>query len=854
MPLWVRFVVVVATLKCVAAIVVAVVSGGQSPTPLFYSTYQYGLLVFTFGATGVALVAARTKDLRAVWLGCILALTAASFAETLLSCCAQAASPSLANVADLLRRIRVVPLLPVFWWLFVRHFPEEPTSLLTVRVPRVATLVSFGIASVLIAANLSEIVWPLRPGGDVRALVSAQSVHSLYWPLIIAASLPSIGYLAWRTRTARLADRRRVRIFGLGLLLGFAPISIDVLFGAIPAYSRYVTGSAVENWIAQIVFLSLVAVPLVTAYSVMVDRVVEIRLVVRSALQYALAKYFLLAVVALPVGGIVWYLYQHRAETLLNLISGSGLQLLVVAGLAAGAILLVRTRVLKALDRQFFREQYDARRILTELADRCRKATTIDELVSLVCGEVDRALHVDYVTLLLATTDGTVLRSPDGRLRPLSRSSGLALLAQGDTTSLLVDLETADATLRRLPEEERNWLADSGFSLLVPLNASDGSLHGLIGLGNKLSELPYSREDRLLLEAIGASVALTVENRLLRESGSPTPPKSIRTTLPAWFGGDEGRPAAECEECGRVYPTGTSMCDCGHELESSLVPFVLAAKFQFDRRLGRGGMGVVYRAQDLDLGRHVAIKTLPHVGPEDAARLRREARAMASVQHENLAMIFGAETWLGTPLLVVELLTGGTLAALLRKGPVTWIGIALSKGVEHLHRAGLLHCDIKPSNIGFTREEVPKLLDFGLATILRDRVTGTTTRSGRLGLVRTLTPTGTTDVFGGTPLYMSPEAIEGATPGPSFDVWSLSVVLFEAIAGASPFEGPTVAAIKLAVQRAVPPDIRTLRPACPRNVAEFFSRSLSRDAGSRLQTASQLGAELLRLRAGNRLE
>jgi hypothetical protein len=846
-------------LKCVAAIIVAVASGGRSPTPLFYTTHQYGLLVFAFGATGVALVAARTKDLRAVWLGCILALTAASFAETLLSCCAPAAFPSLANTADLLRRTRVVPLLPFFWWLFVRYFPEEPASLMAVRGPRVATQISLGIAAVLIASNLSELVWPLQSGGDIRRLVSPESVQSLYWPLIMAASLPSIGYLVWRTRTARLADRRRVRIFGAGLLLGFGPIAIDVLLGAIPAYSRYVTGSPVEVLIAQIIFLSLVAVPLVTAYSVMVDRVVEIRLVVRSALQYALAKYFLLGVMALPVAGIGWYLYRRRDETLLNLISGSGLQLLVAAGLAAGAILMVRARVLKALDRQFFREQYDARRILTELADRCRKATTIDELVSLVCREVDRALHVDYVTMLLATTDGTVLRSPDGRLRPLSRSSGLALLAQGDTTSLVVDLETADATLRRLPEEERNWLADSGFCLLVPLNASDGSLHGLIGLGNKLSELPYSREDRLLLEAIGASVALTVENRLLRESSSPTP-KPSRVARPPWFGAEEGRPAAECEECGRIYPAETLNCDCGHELESSLVPFVLAGKFRFDRRLGRGGMGVVYRALDLDLGRHVAIKTLPHVGPEDAARLRREARAMASVHHENLAMIFGAETWLGTPILVVELLTGGTLAALLRKGPVTWtrafeIGIALSQGVEHLHRAGLLHCDIKPSNIGFTRDEVPKLLDFGLATILRDRVGGaTTTRSGRLGLVTTLTPGGTKEAFGGTPLYMSPEAIEGETPRPAFDIWSLCVVLFEAVAGASPFEGPTVAAIKDAVKRAAPPDIRTLRPACPRNVAEFFSRALSPDAGARLQTASFLRAELGRLRASHSLE
>ena len=615
--------------------------------------------------------------------------------------------------------------------------------------------------------------------------------------------------------------------------------------------------------IAEVIFLSLVAMPFVTAYSVMVDRVVEIRLVIRSALQYLLAKYSLLAVMTLPLAGIGWYLYRRRDETLLNLASGSGLQLLVMAVVAVAVMLRMRTRTLIALDRRFFREQYDARTILNELADRCRKATSLDELVTLVCREIDRALHIEYVTMMLATSDGTVLRSPDGRIRPLSRSSGLALLAQGDTTSLLVDLETADSTLRRLPEDERNWLADSGFQLLVPLNATDGSLHGLIGLGRKMSDTVYSREDRQLLEAIGGSVSLTVENRLLRESGATTP-KSGRSPVMPWLAPDDGRPAVECETCGRVYPSETTQCDCGSAVEAALVPFVLGGKFQFDRRLGRGGMGVVYRALDMDLGRHVAIKTLPQVGPEDAARLRREARAMASVHHENLAVIFGAETWLGTPLIVVELLTGGTLSALLKKGPLPWpraleIGIELSRGVDHLHRAGLMHCDIKPSNIGFTREETPKLLDFGLATMLRDRMTAgsTTTRSGRFGdqLIATLTPGETGKVgFGGTPLYMSPEAIEGGAPQPSFDVWSLCVVMFEAIAGAPPFDGASVAAIVSAVQHGQPGDIRARGAACPDAVVAFFERALSRHPGDRPPTAAQLRADLTRLRDETGLE
>src|SRR5207253_8576282 len=118
----------------------------------------------------------------------------------------------------------------------------------------------------------------------------------------------------------------------------------------------------------------------------------------------------------------------------------------------------------------------------------------------------------------------------------------------------------------------------------------------------------------------------------------------------------------------------------------------------------------------------VAIKTLPRVSPEHAMRLRREARAMAAVQHRHLALIYGVETWRGTPLLVVEYLDGGTLADRLKAGPlaidgVRELGISLCGALHSMHRSGVLHRDIKPSNIGFTREGVPKQLDFGLAML-----------------------------------------------------------------------------------------------------------------------------------------
>ena len=853
MSVWVRVVVGIATLKCLAALGVAIAAGNVTPPSHIYSTYQYGVLILAFGATGLGLIAAHTRDLRAVWLGCILLLAAAPFAETILGWHARLGEPT--TVMRVLERLPVVPFQPMFFWLFVRDFPAPTEQTKKRRRVRIATSAALALGTVLVASSFSEILWPPESRADLRTLLSRQALGTLYWPLIAAASLAALLYLGLKVRSAPLSEKRRVRIFVAGLLLGFAPIAVDLLVLALAPEARRAFVEVFPLSIPQLIFLSLVAVPFVTAYSVLIDRVVEIRLVLRSALQYALARYTLLSLMILPLGVAGWYVYVNRGQTVLTLLSGVRPFLIGATVVGAGVLLTMRQRALNALDRRFFREQFDARLILSELADRCRRAVTIDELVLLVSREVDRALHLDYVTVLVSTPDGTVMRSPDGRIRPLARSSGLALLAQGDAAPLLVDLESADSTLRRLPEEERHWLLDSGFALLVPLKAGDGALIGLIGLGHKRSELPFSREDRLLLETIGVSVALTVENRRLRESASVSGPDRI-VTPPRERRPDDGRPALECEECGRVYPPETPVCDCGQELGLALVPYVLAGKFQFDRRLGRGGMGVVYRALDLDLGRQVAVKTLPHLGPEHAARLRREARAMATVHHENLAVIFAAETWLGTPVLVVELLAGGMLAARVRQGPLPvprvleW-GVALSRGVEYLHRNGVLHGDIKPRNIGFTRDGVPKILDFGLATILRRRIAGGTTTTRPAADEQGDDSVAEAEKHGlaGTPLYMSPEALSGAAPRPSFDVWSLTVVLFEAMAGRPPFSGHGFYEISAAITRGDRPPFSEVCPSASPALSVFFDRALSQRSADRPQTAAQLGRELAALRA-----
>ena len=263
-------------------------------------------------------------------------------------------------------------------------------------------------------------------------------------------------------------------------------------------------------------------------------------------------------------------------------------------------------------------------------------------------------------------------------------------------------------------------------------------------------------------------------------------------------------------------------------------------------------MGVVYYARDLSLGRSVAIKTLPRMSSRNAAQLRREARAMATVTHPNLAIIFGIETWRGIPFLVEEFLAGGTLSArlaggCLEVGEMLELGTTLAGALEYLHRTGVIHRDIKPSNIGFSRTGVPKLLDFGLARLNESSdgdnlATTTVTEAADSG-----THWSAGGAFVGTPLYMSPEALRREAPNPSFDLWSLSVVLYESITGVRPFAGTDAVhmLVSMATGTVVPPS--TLRRGCPRALDEYFAAALQRDPNGRLPDAAAMRAELIRL-------
>jgi serine/threonine-protein kinase len=258
-------------------------------------------------------------------------------------------------------------------------------------------------------------------------------------------------------------------------------------------------------------------------------------------------------------------------------------------------------------------------------------------------------------------------------------------------------------------------------------------------------------------------------------------------------------------------------------------------------------MGIVYLARDLELDRPVAVKTLPRVTSEGAASLRAEARAMAAVTHANLAVVYGVETWRGIPFLVEEYLPGGTLADRLADGPIAIaaaleLGLTLTDVLSRLHDRGIIHRDVKPGNIGFTQAGAPKLLDFGVAQLLRaaESASEDTTRGGDARRRRDRA-----HVLVGTPAYMSPEALLGQPPRPAFDLWALSVVLYEAITGMRPFPGPKDGMV---VVPDPPPPPGTLREGVPREADAFFARAFSPEPADRHADARAVEQDLLRLK------
>jgi serine/threonine protein kinase len=274
--------------------------------------------------------------------------------------------------------------------------------------------------------------------------------------------------------------------------------------------------------------------------------------------------------------------------------------------------------------------------------------------------------------------------------------------------------------------------------------------------------------------------------------------------------------------------------------------------YRMGEKLGGGGMGVVYRAEDLTLGREVALKFLPDAVTSDALaieRFKQEARAAAAINHPNICTVYEIGEHEGSPYIAMELLEGETLKhkiqgkALPFDTVLDW-AIQITDGLDAAHARGIVHRDLKPANLFITKRGHAKILDFGVAKL---RWAGVSARMGSSQSTVTALQTDPGHTMG-TPAYMSPEQGRGVQPDTRSDLFSLGVVLYEMATAKLPFNGTTTAMVMASIIRDVPDSPLKLNPELPLEFGRIIGKSLEKDPDVRYQSAADLRADLKRLR------
>ena len=648
-----------------------------------------------------------------------------------------------------------------------------------------------------LVGTLIDIVAPDRAGSVQAALLPI--TWWLQWPWALLMPVVGVAILAVMIRNYRAVrredDRRRVRWVLWGTILGLTPF----LAVSISELAMRIAGVPFNamRW-NPVVTLGIVMIPISLGYAIIRHHVFDITFVVRRGLQYLLARNALRLLLALPIAGLAYGVLVNRDQPIGQLLWSRSAYLYLIA--AAIVSLRFRTQLTRWVDRRFFRESYDRQRILVELIDNVEKLESASGVSKLVSHELEAAFHPQC--LFLWYRDGnkpnlTLSYSSGGAIHAVELSPDSSVLRLVERAGSIVELPLADDQV--LSRAEREWLDDAGVRLMVPMIGTERRLAGLLMLGDKKSDEPYSSDDERLLQAIARQIALARDSVHLKDRVDED--RRLRHDVLAHLATGSFNVLKECPTCGVCYDAAATVCSTdASELTLSLpVERTIDGKYRLDRLVGKGGMGAVYEAADLRLSRRVAVKIMLGRAFGDRRALRRferEAQVCARLTHPNIVTVFdfGAAGADGA-FLVMEFVEGRTLRHdLNRRGPLpgpvaaAWIE-QICEGVAAAHHGQVVHRDLKPENILIARTatggEIVKVLDFGLAKMR----TGVDEGAG-------LTDPG---VVMGTAGYMAPEQLAGGEVDHRVDVFALGVIAAEVIIGRRPFRGRTQSELLMAI-------------------------------------------------------
>ena len=400
----------------------------------------------------------------------------------------------------------------------------------------------------------------------------------------------------------------------------------------------------------------------------------------------------------------------------------------------------------------------------------------------------------------------------------------------------------ADVPLRGaiLPAAETAWLDALGVQLAVPIGGGARRLCGLLLLGGKKSEQPYSAEDRALLEAVAGQIAIAFENTALR--GRAALDARVKQEVLARVDERGVNLLKECPACGRCYDRQEATCHLDRTPLTFSLPVdgTIDGKYRLNQLIGRGGMGAVYEAADLGLGRTVAVKLMTGnlFGNADARRrFDREAQASARLRHRNIITIYDyGNVGNEAAYLVMERLAGTTMRAEMRRtvvpaGACLWFDQIL-EGLKAAHAAGVVHRDLKPENIFLTLDErgelLVKILDFGLAKLKAPDTAESLTESGAIM---------------GTLAYMSPEQLSGTHIDARTDLFALGVIIVESLTGRHPFRKNDAAATVAAILH--DPAGISGGDSSIRALDAALQPCLAKDRNARYATAAEMQTQLV---------